>query len=118
MSGILKKNSELAIRFMRVISEDLISSNNRLISLTQKHVRGRIAESVLLLRDTYGTEADGATLRVLLSREDLAHLSSMTTSNAIRTLSGLVSEKILDIEGRKITILDLAKLEAISESGQ
>jgi len=118
MSGILKKNAELAIRFMRVISEDLISSNNRLISLTQKHVRGRIAESVLLLRDTYGTEADGATLRVLLSREDLAHLSSMTTSNAIRTLSGLVSEKILDIEGRKITILDLAKLEAISESGQ
>jgi len=118
MSGILKKNVELAIRFMRVISEDLISSNNRLISLTQKHVRGRIAESVLLLRDTYGTEADGATLRVLLSREDLAHLSSMTTSNAIRTLSGLVSEKILDIEGRKITILDLAKLEAISESGQ
>jgi hypothetical protein len=42
----------------------------------------------------------------------------MTTSNAIRTLSGLVSEKILDIEGRKIRILDLLKLEAISESGQ
>lgn len=118
MSGILKKNTELAIRFMKVMSEDLISSNNRLISLTQKHVRGRIAESVLLLRDTYGTEADGMTLRVLLSREDLSHLSNMTTSNAIRTLSGLVSEKILEIEGRKITILDLSRLEAISESGQ
>jgi len=118
MSGILKKNAELAIRFMKLISEDLLSSNNRLITLTQKHVRGRIAESVLLLRDTYGTEADGTTLRVLLSREDLAHLSNMTTSNAIRTLSGLVSERILDIEGRKIMILDLAKLEAISESGQ
>lgn len=118
MSGILKKNAELAIRFMKVMSEDLISSNNRLISLTQKHVRGRIAESVLLLRDTYGTEADGMTLRVLLSREDLSHLSNMTTSNAIRTLSCFVSEKILEIEGRKITILDLARLEAISESGQ
>ena len=118
MSEILKKNAELAIRFIKVISEDLLSSNNRLISLTQKHVRGRIAESVLLLRDTYGTEADGMTLRVLLSREDLAHLSNMTTSNAIRTLSGLVSEKILDIEGRKIMIINLAKLEDISESGQ
>jgi len=118
MSGILKKNAELAIRFIKVISEDLLYSNNRLISLTQKHVRGRIAESLLLLRDTYGTEADGSTLRVLLSREDLAHLSNMTTSNAIRTLSVLVSEKILGIEGRKIMILDQAKLEAISESGQ
>jgi CRP-like cAMP-binding protein len=118
MSRILKQNTEIAIRFIRIISEDLLSSDNRLISLTQKHVRGRIAESVLLLRDTYGMEADGKTLRVHLSREDLAHLSSMTTSNAIRTLSGLVSEKILDIEGRKIRILDLLKLEAISESGQ
>jgi CRP-like cAMP-binding protein len=89
-----------------------------LISLTQKHVRGRVAESILVLRDTYGMEADGRTLRVLLSREDLAHLSNMTTSNAIRTLSGLVSEKILDIEGRRITILNLSKLEGISESGQ
>ncbi len=118
MSKILKQNAELAIKFMKIISEDLLSSDNRLISLTQKHVRGRIAESILLLRDTYGMEADGRTLRVLLSREDLAHLSSMTTSNAIRTLSGLVSEKILDIEGRKIMILNLSKLEAISESGQ
>jgi CRP-like cAMP-binding protein len=118
MSRILKQNAEIAIKFMKIISEDLLSSDNRLISLTQKHVRGRIAESILLLREIYGMEADGRTLRVFLSREDLAHLSSMTTSNAIRTLSGLVSEKILDIEGRKIMILNLSKLEAISESGQ
>jgi CRP-like cAMP-binding protein len=88
-----------------------------LISLTQKHVRGRLAESILLLRETYGTEADGKTLRVLLSREDMAHLSSMTTSNAIRTLSVLVSENILDIEGRKIVILNLSKLEATAIRG-
>jgi CRP-like cAMP-binding protein len=118
MSRILKQNGELAIRFVKIISEDLLFTNNRLISLTQKHVRGRISESLLLLRDTYGVEADGRTLRIMLSREDLAHFSNMTTSNAIRTLSGMVSEKILDIQGRKIMILNLKKLEAISESGQ
>jgi CRP-like cAMP-binding protein len=118
MSRILRQNSELAIRFMKIISEDLLFADKRLISLTQKHVMGRLAESILLLRETYGTEADGKTLRVLLSREDMAHLSSMTTSNAIRTLSVLVSENILDIEGRKIVILNLSKLEAISDSGQ
>jgi CRP-like cAMP-binding protein len=118
LSGILKQNAELAVKFLKVVSEDLLFSNNRLVSLTQKHVRGRLSESLLLLRDTYGVEADGKTMRVLLSREDIAHFSNMTTSNAIRTLSGLVSEKILDIHGRKIMILDSKKLEAISESGQ
>jgi len=117
-SGILKQNGELAARFIKVISDDLLHSENRIISLTQKHVRGRMAESILLLCETYGTEPDGKTLSVMLSREDIAHLSNMTTSNAIRTLSGFVSEKILDIEGRKIMILDPAALKAISESGQ
>jgi CRP-like cAMP-binding protein len=118
LNKILKQNAEMAVRFMRAMSDDLLFSNNRLVSLTQKHVRGRVAESILLLRDTYGVEADGRTLRVVISREDLAHLSNMTTSNAIRTLSGLVSEKILDTAGRKIIILNSDRLEKISESGQ
>jgi CRP-like cAMP-binding protein len=118
LSGILRQNAELALKFIRIIADDLSYSDNRMVSLTQKHVRGRLAESLLLLRDTYGTEADGKTLRVMLSREDIAHFSNMTTSNAIRTLSGLAWEKILDIQGRKIMILDPEKLESISESGQ
>jgi CRP-like cAMP-binding protein len=118
LTRLLKQNAELAVKFLKVVSEDLLFSNNRLVSLTQKHVRGRLAESLLLLRDTYGVEADGKTLRVMLSREDIAHFSNMTTSNAIRTLSGMVSEKILDIQGRKLMILNPQKLEAISESGQ
>jgi CRP-like cAMP-binding protein len=118
LSRILRQNAELAVKFIKIISEDLLYSNNRLVSLTQKHVRGRLAESLLLLRDTYGTEADGKTLRVMLSREDLAHFSNMTTSNAIRTLSGMIWERILDIQGRRIMILDPEKLETISESGQ
>jgi CRP/FNR family transcriptional regulator, polysaccharide utilization system transcription regulator len=118
LSRLLKQNAELAVKFLKVVSEDLLFSNNRLVSLTQKHVRGRLAESLLLLRDTYGVEADGKTLRVMLSREDIAHFSNMTTSNAIRTLSGMVSEKIIDIQGRKLMILNPQKLETISESGQ
>ena len=81
---ILKKNAELCLLFMTAMSEELIFLNNRLVSLTQKHIRGRIAETLLLLRDTYGTEPDGKTVRAMLSREDIAHLSNMTTSNAIR----------------------------------
>jgi CRP-like cAMP-binding protein len=70
-----------------------------------------------VLRDTYGYELDGKTINVYLSREDIANLSNMTTSNAIRTLSNLASEEIIAIEGRKIMILDCHKLERISDLG-
>ncbi|MFA5819295.1 MAG: Crp/Fnr family transcriptional regulator [Bacteroidales bacterium] len=114
---ILKKNADLALKFIKVIAEELGVSNNRTVSLTQKHIRGRLAESLLVLRDTYGYEADGKTIRVSLSREDIANLSNMTTSNAIRTLSSLATEGIIGIEGRKISILDNINLEHICELG-
>ena len=62
-------------------------------------------------------EEDGATLSIYLSREDLASLSNMTTSNAIRTLSMFVAERIIAIDGRKIRIIDEEKLKKISRLG-
>ncbi|HVN57101.1 MAG TPA: Crp/Fnr family transcriptional regulator [Bacteroidales bacterium] len=114
---MLKRNPDLALKFMKLISEELAFSNNRTVSLTQKHIRGRLAESLIVLRDTYGFETDGLTLNAYLSREDIANLSNMTTSNAIRTLSNLATEEIISIEGRKIMILDNPKLERISDLG-
>jgi CRP/FNR family transcriptional regulator, polysaccharide utilization system transcription regulator len=114
---ILKKNAELAVRFIRILSEELTYLNNRTLSLTQKHIRGRIAESLLLMRDTYGYEEDSETIRVTLSREDIAGLSNMTTSNAIRTLSNLAAEGIIKIRGKRIAILNSKNLEHISELG-
>jgi CRP/FNR family transcriptional regulator, polysaccharide utilization system transcription regulator len=113
----MKKNPDFALKFAKLISEELWVTNNRLVSLTQKHIRGRLAESLLILRDTYGFEADGITLQVSMSREDIAGLSNMTTSNAIRTLSGLASDGIIKIAGRKISFLDSNELERISELG-
>jgi hypothetical protein len=41
----------------------------------------------------------------------------MTTSNAIRTLSTFAGEKVIAIDGRKIRILDIHRLEKISKLG-
>jgi CRP/FNR family transcriptional regulator, polysaccharide utilization system transcription regulator len=117
LSRILKKNPDLAFKLTRILTEEVNSMNNRIISLTQKHVRGRLVESLLMLRDTYGYESDGKTLQVSISRDDIAHFSNMTTSNAIRTLSNLASEGIIKIKGRKITILNYNVLKSISEQG-
>ena len=52
-----------------------------------------------------------------MAREDLANLSNMTTSNAIRTLSNFGSEKIIVVDGRKIKILNEPLLRKISKFG-
>lgn len=114
---ILRHNAELTLHILKSVATELGFSTNRTVTLTQKHIRGRLAESLIFLRDTYGFEDDGKTLKVYLSREDLANLSNMTTSNAIRTLSGLSNDGIIELDGRRIKILDNYKLERISDLG-
>jgi CRP-like cAMP-binding protein len=111
------RNSHFSLRIIKKLSHELGFSNLRTVTLTQKHIRGRLAESLLLLKDKYGFEHDGTTLKVYLSREDIANLSNMTTSNAIRTLSTFANEKVIAIDGRKIKILDAHRLERISKLG-
>jgi CRP/FNR family transcriptional regulator, polysaccharide utilization system transcription regulator len=113
----LIKNSNVALRLLVKLSKELGFSNSRTVTLTQKHIRGRLAESIILLKDKYGMESDGQTIKAYLSREDLANLSNMTTSNAIRTLSNFVAEKVIVIDGRKMKIIDPHKLERISKLG-
>jgi len=113
----LIKNSSVSLRLLVKLAKELGFSNSRTVTLTQKHIRGRLAESIILLKDKYGMESDGQTIKAYLSREDLANLSNMTTSNAIRTLSNFVMEKVIVIDGRKLKIIDIQKLERISKLG-
>ena len=115
--NVLLKNYNFSIALLKDLALELGHSNHRTVSLTQKHIRGRLAESILFLKEKYGFENDNQTLKVYLSREDLASLSNMTASNAIRTLSTFAGEKIISMDGRKIRITDLVKLERISKQG-
>ena len=113
----LRNNGNLAMFFIQLLSVDLGITDERVVNLTQKHIRGRLAESLIFLKENYGLEKDGATINIYLSREDLANLSNMTTSNAIRTLSIFENEHILSLDGRKIKIIDEEKLHKISRIG-
>lgn len=117
MNQLLRSNTDLSIMIIKSFASELGLSYNRTITLTQKHIRGRLAESLIFLKDTYGFEKDNSTIKICLSREDIANLSNMTTSNAIRTLSSFASDGIISLEGKKIKIVDINRLQKISEMG-
>ena len=113
----IRRNNDLAFFFIRDLANNLGQSDTRTVNLTQKHIRGRLAESLMVLYDNYGYEPDSTTLNIYLSREDLANLSNMTTSNAIRTLTAFASEHLITVDGRKIKILNEEELRRISKYG-
>lgn len=117
VEDLIKHNNELAMFIIHNLSKTLGGSDTKIVNLTQKHIRGRLAEALLLLADNYGLEDDNATIKIYMSREDLANLSNMTTANAIRTLSTFVNEKLIIVDGRRIKIINEPQLRKISKYG-
>lgn len=114
---LVRRNGLFCYHIMLAMAKDLAISELQTVNLTQKHIRGRLAESLLQLRESYGYEEDGQTIAMQMPREDLANMSNMTTSNAIRTLSQFAQEGLISVDGRKVTLLDEEELARISRLG-
>lgn len=114
---LVQHNNEFCFAVLSAMAKDLAISESQTVNLTQKHIRGRLAETLLTLKKTYGLDEDGATIAMYMAREDLANMSNMTTSNAIRTLSQFASEGLIALDGRKIKILDEEEITRISRLG-
>jgi len=114
---LIRQNPDFAMAIVHDMARLLDLSVNHTINVTRKHIRGRLAEILLRLLQKYGTERDGKTLAIYISRKDLACVSNMTSSNAIRTLSAFSKEGLIAIEGRRIQFLDLEKLKHVAKIG-
>jgi CRP-like cAMP-binding protein len=114
---IITQNNAVSVYFLKELAYYLGMAEESTVNLTQKHIRGRLAETLIHLKKSFGLTENGQTLAIMASREDLANLSNMTTSNAIRTLSAFAQEGLVKIDGRHITILDEKRLVKVSEIG-
>lgn len=114
---LLKQNNRFCYLMLQMLARDLGISEIQTVNLTQKHIRGRLAESILNLRSRYGLKPEDQSIDIQIAREDLANMSNMTTSNAIRTLSQFASEGLVEVEGRNIKILNEHELDKISRLG-
>jgi CRP/FNR family transcriptional regulator len=101
----LQTNSELSSRMMQLLSHDLKEAETRLTGLAQKPVRERMAETLLMLNEFYGTNKEGA-INAVISREDIANIVGTATETTIRILSDFKNEKLIELAGKKIKIIN------------
>jgi CRP/FNR family transcriptional regulator len=106
ITSMLENDYHLASRVMSLLSNDLRIAEEKLVEMAQKPVRERLAETLLVLRETYGVEEDGKTLNMKLTRIELANIVGTATESVSRLLSKMKDEGIIGMKGRKIIIAD------------
>lgn len=112
--NLFNDNNKFSLNVMRSVCGDLKEADDHMVSLAQKNVKQRLAETLLYLETTFGTNSDG-TLHIQLSREELAGMIGTATESCIRLLSEFNKAGYIALTGKKITLIDKAKLKRISE---
>lgn len=106
----METSPKLMFEVVKKMSRDLKEAEDHIVSLSQKNVRERMAEALLFLKATYGLEEDNQTIMVNLSREEIADYVGTSTESCIRLLSEFNHDKIIELKGKKIKILNLPQL--------
>lgn len=111
--SFIKTNPTYALELMRLACHELGEANSFITDIAQKTVRERLAEVLLFLVNDFGLDNEQY-LNISLTREELANIVGTATESVIRLLSEFKSDKLVELNGRKIRILNMKGLEKIS----
>lgn len=111
--SFIKTNSTFALDLIKLACHELGEANSFITDIAQKTVRERLAEVLLFLVNDFGLDKDKY-LKISLTREELANIVGTATESVIRLLSEFKSDKLVELNGRKIKILNSKGLEKIS----
>jgi CRP-like cAMP-binding protein len=112
--GFFDKNNQFSMNVMKTICGDLKLSDEHMVNMAQKSVKERLAETLIYLHETLGTNADG-TLKIQLSRDELASMIGTATESCIRLLSDFNKLGLIALIGKKIVLKDINKLKKLAE---
>lgn len=108
--NILNQNSAFATEFMRDFSKNVVSVYNRLITISQKQLAGRMAYAILyLFEEVYENKA----VIIAVSKQDLADLSAISRDSAVKILRDFQQEALIRYTGNEIEILQPEALRRI-----
>ena len=110
----IRENSKMTLHVMQLMSRELQETERRVVELARKSVRERVAEALLVLRETFGVEEDGETLNMPLTREEIADVVGTAPESLIRMLSDLKADHLIETTGRRIKVKDVKALVSVA----
>jgi CRP-like cAMP-binding protein len=108
--SLLHQNREVSGKFIKLLTNNVIDKEDRLLKLAYNSVRKRVAESLLMMYSRYDND-NVSQNGFPVSREDLSALTGASKETVIRTLSDFKDEKLIEISGKIIRIVNKSKLE-------
>ncbi len=112
LNQLIEQNPAFSIELIKITCKELEQANNYITNIAQKSVRERLAEVLIQLIETFGLDHEN-TLQISLTREELANIVGTATESVIRLLSEFKTKGLIQVKGRKITIVNISSLKKV-----
>ena len=106
---LLHNNPQVARKFIQLLAKNIAEKEDQLLGLAYNSLRKKVAEALLLLQKKY-SENDKENFAIAISRDSLASIAGTATESLIRTLSDFRTEKLIEIKGGNIVIINQRNL--------
>jgi CRP-like cAMP-binding protein len=113
MFKLLENNSKFAMEMLKLACVELGEANAFITDIAQKTVRERLAEVLLILKNSFGLDEE-LNLQISLTREELGNIIGTATESVIRLLSEFKENKWIELDGRKIKMLNVKAIQKIA----
>lgn len=110
---LIAENPNFNFKMLKMLSHELGEAAKIITELAQKPVRERLAETLLILKNTFELD-EKQVIQVKLSREEIANIVGTATESVIRLLSDFKKEKLIEVEGRNIKLLNIPELTRVA----
>lgn len=114
LTNLFAENNKFAVELLRNHTKQNNYLLSKMVSLTQKYMPGRVAETLLYLKNDIYNKSK---FTVDLSRQELAEMSNMTKESLVRILQQFKESNLVKTQGSEIEILDEISLIHISKNG-
>jgi CRP/FNR family transcriptional regulator, polysaccharide utilization system transcription regulator len=110
---LIQNNWQFSHHMLQIVCGELREANEYITDIAQKSVRERLAEVLLILKENFDLDNQN-TLQISLTREELANMVGTATESVIRILSEFKQDRMIELQGRKIKILNIQSLRRVA----
>ena len=119
---LVKRNPEASLALFSEFSERTRQTADLLESLLQREVASRLAALFLSLAERFGENEEGAraetvTIGLRLTHHQLGSMIASTREAVSKAMTDLRREGLIDVQGRRIVLLDPSALSERAEGG-
>jgi CRP/FNR family transcriptional regulator len=111
----LQVNHNLTYELMKFYAAELQEAERRMRNLAHMEVKGRIAETLLMLKNTFGVNKTGF-IDIILTKQDMAAYSGTTYETCSRVISDMLNEKWIKTSGKTVAIMKEKKLLELTQT--